>query len=79
MKRFINLYKNLSNEAKASAWFVVCNIIQKGISFFTIPIFTRLLTTEEYGMTNVYQSWMSLIIIFCNIEFTIWCFQYGND
>ena len=34
MKRFINLYKNLSNEAKASAWFVVCNIIQKGISFF---------------------------------------------
>lgn len=72
MKRFINLYKNLSNEAKASAWFVVCNIIQKGISFFTIPIFTRLLTTEEYGMTNVYQSWMSLIIIFATLNL-----QYG--
>ena len=72
MKRFINLYKNLSNEAKASAWFVVCNIIQKGISFFTIPIFTRLLTTEEYGMTNVYQSWMSLIVIFATLNL-----QYG--
>lgn len=72
MKRFIIIYKNLSKEAKASAWFVVCNIIQKGISFFTIPIFTRLLTTEEYGMTNVYQSWMSLIIIFATLHL-----QYG--
>ncbi len=72
MRRFITVYKELSNEAKASAWFVVCNIIQKGISFFTIPIFTRLLTTEEYGLTNVYQSWMSLIIIFATLHL-----QYG--
>lgn len=72
MKRIIGLYTNLSKEAKASLWFVICNVVQKGISFFTIPIFTRLLTTEEYGMTNVYQSWMSLIIIFTTLNI-----QYG--
>ena len=72
MKRVLRLYTNLSKEAKASLWFVICNVIQKGISFFTIPIFTRLLTTEEYGMTNVYQSWMSLIIIFTTLNI-----QYG--
>ena len=73
MKRVLRLYTNLSKEAKASLWFVICNVIQKGISFFTIPIFTRLLTTEEYGMTNVYQSWMSLIIIFTTLNI-----QYGS-
>lgn len=72
MKRVLRLYTNLSKEAKASLWYVICNIVQKGISFFTIPIFTRLLTTEEYGMTNVYQSWMSLIIIFTTLNI-----QYG--
>ena len=73
MKRVLRLYTNLSKEAKASLWFVICNVIQKGTSFFTIPIFTRLLTTEEYGMTNVYQSWMSLIIIFTTLNI-----QYGS-
>ena len=31
MKRVLRLYTNLSKEAKASLWFVICNVIQKGI------------------------------------------------
>lgn len=68
MKRYftalIEKYSNLSIPVKASLWFMVCNLVQKGISMITIPLFTRLLTTEEYGLFSVYQSWYMIIGIF---------------
>ena len=44
-------------------WFVVCSIIQKGIAFITTPIFTRILSKDEYGVVSVYNSWQSIITI----------------
>ena len=32
--------------------------------FLTAPIFTRLLTTEEYGVITIYLSWVDVIGIF---------------
>lgn len=84
MKNFFGIYKKASEEAKASIWFIVCSIIQKGIAFFTIPIFTRLLTTEQFGLSNVYQSWMSLVVIFATLNLQYGVFntamiKYEND
>lgn len=62
-KRMIGLYRNLSNPVKASIWFTICNILQKGISLLTTPIFTRILTTEQYGTFSVYQSWYAILSI----------------
>ena len=42
-------YRSLSVQAKAALWFTICSFLQKGISFITVPIFTRLMSTEEYG------------------------------
>lgn len=56
-------YNKLSIGIKASIWFMFCNIIQKGITMLTVPIFTRLLSTEEYGIYSVYQSWYSILTI----------------
>lgn len=44
--------------------FMIVNFMQKGISFLTAPIFTRLLTTEEYGVITIYLSWVDVIGIF---------------
>ena len=63
----INKYKKISLPAKASIWFVICNIFQKSISLLTTPIFTRMLTTEEYGTFSVYQSWYSILTIFATL------------
>ena len=49
IKTLINKYRELSEGIKASLWFMICNIFQKAVSLITIPIFTRLLTAEEYG------------------------------
>ena len=67
MKKIITKYKNLPEAVKASLWFTICSILQKGISFITVPIFTRLLTTEQYGVVSIFYSWESIFIIFCTL------------
>lgn len=70
MHELINKYKLMSKPAKASLWFVVSNVMLKGISLITLPIFSRLLTTSEYGIVSVYQSWVSTISIITTL--TVW-------
>ena len=54
-------------EVKASVSYTVCNILQKSLSFITLPLFTRLLTTEQYGQYSVYTSWSSILTIFITL------------
>lgn len=61
-------YKNFSIQAKASIWYSCCSILQKGISFIVIPIYTRMLTVAEYGQYTVFQSWRDIIIIFATLN-----------
>lgn len=61
-------YNKIPIPAKASIWFVVCSILQKGISLITIPIFTRIMTTEQYGQYSTFISWYSIIIIFTSLN-----------
>lgn len=67
MKKTLKVYQNLSVPAKAAIWFLVCSFLQKGISVITTPIFTRLLTTNEYGQFNVFNSWFSIVNIFVSL------------
>lgn len=73
LKLYLLKYKNIPIQIKASIWYTICNIIQKCISFLTIPLFTRLLTTTQYGQINLYQSWQNIIIIFCTLNL-----QFGS-
>lgn len=66
--KFRSLYSKLSAPVKASLWFTICSIVQKGITLLSTPIFTRLLTTEQYGEYSVYQSWYAIISIFATLN-----------
>ena len=61
MKKYLKIYKELPIQMKASFWFLICSFLQKGISMITTPIFTRLLTTSEYGQYSVFNSWLSIL------------------
>ena len=74
---FLQKYKLMSAPAKAGLWFTICGFIQKGISFVTVPIFTRLLTTAQYGTVSVYNSWLSLVSIFCTLNLFYGGFNNG--
>lgn len=66
--KLIEKYRGLSIKLKASFWFLICSFLQKGISLITTPIFTRLLSTTEYGQYNVFNSWLSIITIFVSFN-----------
>lgn len=53
---------------KASIAFFLANAVHSGISYLVTPVYTRLLTTEEYGQTSVYMTWLSVfgtVAMFC--------------
>lgn len=66
--KIIDKYNNLPIQAKASIWYTVCNFFQKGISFIAVPLYVRMLTTDEYGQWNVFQSWRDILIIFATLN-----------
>ena len=68
MGKFLQKYRNMSVQVRASFWFLICSFLQKGISSITTPIFTRLLTTEEYGQYGAFNSWLGIITIFVTLN-----------
>lgn len=66
--KFFHKYKSISVQAKAALWFTLCNIVQKGISTVTVPIFTRIMSTEQYGVYTIYLSWQSVLLIFTSLN-----------
>ncbi len=55
--------KNLPPAVKASILFVFCGILKDAIDFIVTPIFSRLLSQEDYGLFNVYNSWYQIFRI----------------
>lgn len=77
MNKILRRYKGMPQAAKASYWFVICNIFQKGLAFITIPVYTRLLTTTEYGVYSVYTTWFNIITIFASLSLSAGFFNVG--
>lgn len=70
-------YDSIPLPARAAVWFTICNVLLKGISFFTTPLFTRLLPTDEYGLLSIYVSYEQLILIFATWELSLGTYQKG--
>ena len=49
---------------KSGIWYTVSSICIRAIGIISSPIYTRMLTTADYGMANTYNSWVSLMNIF---------------
>lgn len=64
LKNILGKYNKLSAPVKASIWFLICSIIIKCFSMISTPIFTRILTVEEYGHTANFYSWYDLMYPF---------------
>ena len=60
--------ENSGNKAaKAGIAYTVGNVLLKGIAFLTLPIFSRILTTEEFGFYNLYVSYETILTIFVGV------------
>ena len=76
-RKFADKYREMSTPAKAGLWFTICGFLQRGIAFLTTPIFTRLLTTEQYGVVSVFNTWVELISILCTFNLFLGGFNNG--
>lgn len=56
----------MSNElnkiaTKAGAWYIVGNLLLKGVVFLSLPIFTRIMATSDFGVYNAYMAYEGII------------------
>ena len=80
----IDKYKALPLPIRASFFFIFCGVFKDAVDVISTPIFTRILTKEEYGLFNVYYSFYSIfrILITLNIAgeaFDVGMARYGED
>ena len=68
LSKKLTRFKDIPVEAKASTAYALCSILQNCLAFITMPIFARLLTTEEFGDYTIYASWMAVLIIFVTLN-----------
>lgn len=52
---------NENNYKKAGTFYFVGNVFNKGIAFLTVPVFTRILSTSDYGIVTTYNSWIGIL------------------
>lgn len=70
-------YKEMPVQIKASLWFMICSFFQRGIMMITTPIFTRLLSTADYGNLDAFNSWMSIISVIVTLNLFGGVYQRG--
>lgn len=70
-------YLNMPETIRASIWFLFCGFLQRGISVITTPVFTRIMTTSEFGDFNVFTSWNNVISIFVTLNLFSGVFTQG--
>ncbi|MBQ5840566.1 MAG: oligosaccharide flippase family protein [Clostridia bacterium] len=66
---------------KSGLWYTVSNFLSKGILFLATPIFTRLLTKEEFGSFSNFSSWLNLLVIIVtlNVEVSLISARYDYE
>lgn len=57
--------KSISN---VLIWQLLGKFFLQGITFFTAPFFTRLLTPSDYGMVSIYSTWVGFFTIVIGLQ-----------
>lgn len=67
--KLINKFKK-SVEMKSAIAYTFSSVFSRGLAIITVPIFTRIMTTEQIGVVNLYNSWYSMISVIATLALT---------
>lgn len=69
------------NLTKALSWYTIGNILVKSINFLTLRLFTSLMSTEDYGVFGLFQSYLAIfeIAILLGTSHTIKMVKYDDE
>ncbi len=76
IKKICKKYMSMALPVKAGMWFMICSIIPQVISVIMTTIFTRILTTNDYGISSNYSAWYNILSIFITLNLN--CGVYNN-
>lgn len=62
--------KKIHKGVKSAFVYTFASVFSRGLAIITIPIFTRLMTTDQIGIVNLYNSWYSLISVVATLSLT---------
>jgi len=67
--QFNNKEEMGKSAVKAGLWYTIGNIALKGCAFLSLPIFTRLLTTSDFGVYNAYIAYEQIFTAILGLGF----------
>lgn len=53
---------------KSGFWYAVATFMNCAVAILSTPIFTRIMSIEEYGVVNLYNTWLTLLTIVITIN-----------
>ncbi len=68
MQKETNHQKRITLPARASIWYTIGTVAERAGTMLFTPIFTRILTPEEFGLYPLYISWMGIFTVLCTLE-----------
>lgn len=71
----IKNFKKASDGVKASVVYTLSSLFTRGLAIITVPVFTRLMSSEEIGIVNLYNSWFAMISVVTTLSLTSGGFQ----
>lgn len=74
--KFKTKYNNMAVPVRAAMWFMLCSIIPQVITVIMTTIFTRILSTNDYGISSNYSAWYNILSIFITLNLN--CGVYNN-
>ena len=77
MNQIVNKFKTASPAAKASMALLFANLVLKGLSLISGPVFTRLMSTEQYGIVSTFTSWQSMLSVIITLNLSQGVFNNG--
>lgn len=75
MYKLYKKMRDIPNEVKSGIVYTFSTLFTRGLAIITVPIFTRLMTTDQIGVVNLYNSWYSMISVFATLSLTSGGFQ----
>lgn len=76
LNKLVQKYQKMALPVKAAMWFMLCSVIPQGINVIMTTIFTRILSTSDYGLTSNYSAWYNIMSIFITLNLN--CGVYNN-
>lgn len=75
--KVLHKFDNLPLAVKASIVYLIGSVISKALAYITTPIYTRMLSSEEYGQTSVFYTWQQILGILAMFNLSAGVFNNG--